>query len=98
MSDVGGTEPIWGHSGKSLYYRGPNGEVVEVAVTTGAAFSIGTRKVVLTGDYLTDSSHPDYDVAPDGRFLMLKRTGAEAQTIVVHNWGRELREKTAPRK
>jgi hypothetical protein len=32
---------------------------------------------------------------PDGRFLMLKRAGAEAQTIVVHNWGRELRERTA---
>ena len=41
----------------------------------------------LTGDYLTDSSHPNWDVAPDGRFLMLKRAGAEAQTIVVHNWG-----------
>jgi hypothetical protein len=29
---------------------------------------------------------------------MLKRAGAEAQTIVVHNWGRELREKTARRR
>jgi serine/threonine-protein kinase len=98
VSDVGGTEPIWGHSGKVLYYRGPNAEIVEVSVTTGANFAIGTRKVVLTGDYLTDSSHPNYDVAPDGRFLVLKRAGAEAQTIVVHNWGRELREKTAAKK
>ena len=98
MSDNGGSEPLWGRSGRTLYYRGQNGEVTEVAVTTGAEFSIGTRKVVLTGDYLTDSSHPNYDVAPDGRFLMLKRAGAESQTIVVHNWGRELREKTAARK
>ena len=52
----------------------------------------------MTGDYLTDASHASYDVAPDGRFLLLKRAGAEAQTIVVHNWGRELREKTARRK
>jgi len=29
---------------------------------------------------------------------MLKREGAESQTVVVHNWGRELREKTAPRR
>jgi serine/threonine-protein kinase len=98
VSDNGGTEPIWGHSGRSLFYRGPVGEVVEVGVTTGSGLSIGTRKVVLTGDYLSDSSHPSYDVAPDGRLLMLKRAGAEAQTIVVHNWGRELREKTAPGK
>jgi serine/threonine-protein kinase len=98
VSDVGGTEPIWGRDGRSLYYRGPLGEVVHVDVTTGASFSIGTRKTVLTGEYLTDSSHPNWDVAPDGRFLLLKRAGAESQTIVVHNWARELREKTGPRR
>jgi len=98
VSDVGGSEPLWGRSGRSLYYRTQLGDVVEVDVTTGAEFSIGARKVVLTGDYLTDSSHPNYDIAPDGRFLMLKRAGAESQTIVVHNWGTELREKTAARK
>ena len=98
VSDNGGTEPIWGHNGRSLFYRGPTGEVIEVAVTTGSAFSIGERKVVLPGDFLTDASHANYDVAPDGRFLMLKRAGAEAQTIIVHNWGRELREKSAPRR
>jgi serine/threonine-protein kinase len=97
VSDLGGTEAIWGRDGRSLYYRGPLGEVVHVDVTTGASFSIGARKTVLTGDYLTDSSHPNWDVAPDGRFLLLKRAGAESQPIVVHNWGRELREKTGPR-
>jgi serine/threonine protein kinase len=95
VSDNGGTEAVWGRSGKSLYYRGLLGEVMEVNVTTGAGFSIGARKVVLNGDYLTDSSHPNWDISPTGRFLMLKRAGAESQTIVVHNWGAELRAKTA---
>jgi len=67
-------------------------------VTTGGRFSIGKRRTVLTGNYITDASHASYDVAPDGRFLMLKRAGADAQMIVVHNWGRELREKTAPKR
>ena len=98
VSDLGGTEAIWGRDGRSLYYRGPVAEVIRVDVTTGTAFSIGAREVMLTGEYLTDSSHPNWDVAPDGRFLMLKRAGAESQTIVVHNWARELREKTAPRR
>jgi Tol biopolymer transport system component len=98
VSDSAGTEAIWGRDGRSLYYRGPVGEVVRVDVTTGNEFSIGERRVVHPGDYLTDSSHPNWDVAPDGRFLMLKRAGAEAQTIVVHNWARELREKTTPRR
>jgi eukaryotic-like serine/threonine-protein kinase len=98
VSDDGGTEPIWGKDGRLLYYRGPLGEVVKVAVTTGDAFSIGKREVVMTGDYLVDSSHPNWDVAPNGNFLMLKRAGAESQTIVVHNWARELREKTSSRR
>jgi serine/threonine-protein kinase len=98
VSDNGGTEPIWGRDGRSLYYRGPVGEIVKVDVTTGVDFSIGQRKVVTTGDYLTDSSHPNWDVAPNGSFLLLKRAGAESQTIVVHNWAKELRQKTAARR
>jgi Tol biopolymer transport system component len=97
VSDVGGTEPLWGRDGRVLYYRGPLGEIVRVEVTTGATFSIGARATVLTGDYLTDSSHPNWDVAPDGRFLLLRRAGDASQTIVVHNWARELREKTEGR-
>lgn len=97
VSDNGGTEPIWARSGNSLYYRGTSGEMNQVGVTTDSRFSIGERKVVLTGDYLTDASHAAYDVAPDGRLLMLKRAGAESQTIIVHNWGREVREKTSRR-
>ncbi|MEO7648186.1 MAG: hypothetical protein ABIV11_08135, partial [Gemmatimonadaceae bacterium] len=94
VSDNGGAEPLWGRSGRSLYFRGPTGEVMHVGVTTGAEFSIGARSVALTGDYLTDASHASYDIAPDGRFLMLKRAGAESQTVIVHNWRRELRERT----
>jgi Tol biopolymer transport system component len=98
VSDLGGTEPLWSRSGKSLYYRGPAGDLIEVAVTTGAAFSIGARKSVLASDFLTDATHPGYDVAPNGGFLVLKRAGEESQTIIVHNWISELRKKTAVRK
>jgi serine/threonine-protein kinase len=98
VSDNGGTEAVWARNGRALFYRGPTGEIIKVDVSTGARFSIGQRRVVLTGSYMIDASHASYDVAPDGRFLMLRRAGAEAQTIVVHNWGRELREKTAPKR
>ncbi|HUR91040.1 MAG TPA: protein kinase [Gemmatimonadaceae bacterium] len=92
VSDNGGSEPLWGRSGGSLYFRDAIGNIAQVRVTTGTDFSIGARSVVLTGDYLTDATHPNYDVAPDGRFLVLRRAGAESQTVVVHNWRRELRE------
>lgn len=95
VSADGGTEPMWNRQGTVLYYRDPLGQITEVNVTTGANFSIGQRRLVVTGDYLTESSHANYDVAPDGRLLLLKRAGDPSQAIVVHNWVRELREKTA---
>ena len=95
VSNAGGTEPLWGRDGRSLYYRGSTGEVVQVAVQTGATFTIGARKIMFTGDYLTDTTHPNWDVAPDGRFLMLKRGGAPSQMVVVHQWARELRARLA---
>lgn len=99
VSTNGGTEAIWGRDGRTIYYRGPVGEIIKVAVTTGASFSIGARTTVApSGNYLTDSSHPNWDIAPDGRFLMLKRAGEASQMIVVHNWGRELRAKTGGRR
>ncbi len=97
VSVDGGTEPIWGRDGRSLYFRGPIGEVVRVEVTTEEAFTIGSRRTVHRGEYLMDTSHPSWDVAPDGRFLLLQRAGEESQLLVVHGWGRELRAKTGVR-
>ena len=95
VSNQGGTEPIWSRSGRALFYRTPAG-IVSVAVTTGARFSIGERRAVITSEYLTDPTHANYDASADGsQFLMLKQAGADSRTIVVHNWGRELREKLA---
>jgi hypothetical protein len=81
-----------------LYYRRES-DLVSVSVTLGAALDIGERKVVMTGDFLPNSSHPNYDVSPDGsEFLMLRRAGGDVLMIVVHNWIRELVAKTAGKK
>ncbi|MEO7521092.1 MAG: protein kinase [Gemmatimonas sp.] len=97
VSANGGTEPIWGRDGNSLYYRGPVNEIIKVNVTTGATFSIGASTTIARGEYLLDTSHQSWDVAPDGRLLLLKRAGEPSQLIVVHNWARELRERTRAR-
>jgi len=98
VSVGGGTEPIWARDGSALFYRGPLGEVMRVGVSTRDGFAIGDRRMVGKGDYLTDASHADWDIAPDGRFLLLKRAGDASQLLVVHNWARELREKTSARR
>ncbi len=71
-------------------------DLVSVGITPGSALGVGERKVVLTGDFLTNPSHQNYDVSPDGsEFLMLRRAGDDVLNVVVHNWVRELLAKTA---
>ena len=91
----GGAEPIWAATGNAIYYRNGN-DVIRVAITLGASIGIGECKVVLNGSYIANASHPNWDVSPDGsELLLLRRAGEDVQTIVVHNWARELAAKTA---
>jgi serine/threonine-protein kinase len=99
VSRQGGSEPIWQRSGNGIFYRTPTGgvEFATVAGTAGTTFSVVDRRPILSSsDYLTDVTHTSYDVWPDGSgFLMVKPSGVETRPILVHNWGRELREKLA---
>jgi hypothetical protein len=95
VSGDGGTEPVWLRDGKALLYR-VGQSVVSVHVSTSPAFTIGERRTLLSGDYLTESTHQDYDISPDGsRLLMVKPVGVSGSAVIVHNWRRELREKLA---
>ena len=97
VSNQGGAEPIWSKSGTEIHYRSLDGGI-ESAEVKGTPLVVGNRRFVLPlSDYLTDISHTSYDVWPDGKsFLMVKpASGGDSRPILVHNWGRELREKLA---
>ncbi|MBE0591745.1 MAG: PD40 domain-containing protein [Gemmatimonadales bacterium] len=93
----GGTEPLWAHSGRELFYRNAEGDMVSAEVTTAPTFAVGRQTVLFAGsDFLRDQSHREYDVSSDDqRFLMIReRIGGErANLILVDNWFRELKEK-----
>jgi serine/threonine-protein kinase len=98
ISNEGGAEPIWSKSGGEIFYRSLTGGVESAEVKPATPFIVGNRRSVLPpSDYLSDISHTSYDVWPDGKsFLMVKpASGGDARPILVHNWGRELREKLA---
>jgi Tol biopolymer transport system component len=46
---------------------------------------VTSRAVLLGGDFASDPTHAQYDVAPDGRFVML-RGGEPSRLAVVLNW------------
>ena len=82
-------------SGKALIYR-THTAVMSVAVSTSPTFTIGERRTIATGYYLTEPTHQDYDISPDGtRLLMVKGTEAWGNAVIVHNWRREFRDKLA---
>ena len=96
VSRGGGWHPLWEPNGRELYYRDvepPRGGNMMVASidTRGAEPAIGTPRVLFPSPYQGDG-----DIAPDGRFLLLKRTPHEMPSRVIPlitNWFEELRAK-----
>ena len=98
VSTDGGEEPVWGRSGRELFYR--NGErMMAVDIATQPTFSAGSPKVLFEGQYARNAYFiANYDVAPDGeRFLMLKAVEQQEEALsqfnVVLNWFEELKQR-----
>ena len=94
ISTGGGTEPVWSRDGRELYFRDGD-RLMVVEVEAGTAFTAGRPEVLFDGPYNVDPlglGLPNYDAAPDGRFLMVRGgTGSAAQITVVLNWFEELK-------
>jgi Tol biopolymer transport system component len=94
VSADGGSSPRWSSDGKTLYYR--NGtSMMAVSLRPGRTFSYADPVELFTGPYV------DFDLARDGRFLMIKEPAApppaENRIVVVLNWFTELKARLARR-
>jgi hypothetical protein len=90
----GGRDPVWSRDIGELFYQNDT-TTFAVAVTTEPTFSAAPPVALFDGAYV-DSIGRWYDVAPDGRFLMVKpgwlSDGRETPVIhVVLNWFQELK-------
>jgi hypothetical protein len=90
----GGMFPVWARNGRELYYMALDGTVTAVPVeAVGRTWTAGSPSALFRGTYLVrhGSLGRQYDVAPDGRFLMLKEpSGESARFVLVQNWLTEL--------
>jgi serine/threonine protein kinase len=100
VSTRGGTEPLWSHSGRELFYRDGFANLVAVEVNPAPSFSLGRSTVLFPiGGFRSRTPFPEYAVSSDdSRFLMIRRylPNAPDKLIVVENWFEELKAK--PRK
>ncbi|MFQ5720346.1 MAG: protein kinase, partial [Acidobacteriota bacterium] len=99
VSTDGGREPLWSRDGTELFFRDGDNLMV-VSVETDPVFRSGPPRIVFKGIYeglLGSIDWPNYDVAPDGRLLMVKSPELEATRAQVHlilDWFRQLEQPT----
>jgi hypothetical protein len=95
VTSEGGTFPLWSRDGRELYHLTLDNAVVAVPVEGSATtWRAGIPTTLFGREYFVrdGSLGRQYDVAPDGRFLMLKReAGTEPpHFVIVQNWVTEL--------
>ena len=96
ISTEGGTEPMWSRDGRELFYRTGN-KMMAIAIATEPELAPGRPTLLFEGRYLsgvsTGNPATGYDVAPDGRFVMIRADEASGPTQihVVLNWFEELK-------
>jgi serine/threonine-protein kinase len=99
VSSNGGYEPRWSADGRELFFLQRN-ELMSAAVEAGTEFSFAAPKSLFSGRYtlFPTGGAVSYDVAPDGRFVMIlpeerSRETASPGVVVVLNFGEELKER-----
>jgi serine/threonine-protein kinase len=94
LSLNGGREPRWSADGRELFYL-QGSAMMAVSVSTEGELSFEPPMqlfVATTQRILTGSQVSSYDVARDGRFLMIEPLDATgASIVVVQNWFEELK-------
>jgi hypothetical protein len=97
VSNGGGSEPRWSRDGTELFFRA-DGAMMAAPVASDGERPFGPATKLFDSSYLgaTEPVMRSYDVAADGRFLMIEpmaaAPGAKAAIVVVQNWSEELRQ------
>ena len=93
VSANGGQEVVWSRDSRELYFRHDN-RMLAVPIDPGANPPNGRAITLFEGRYLYEPNLPgipNYDIGPDGRFLMISsEAGPPDEVQVVLNWRNSL--------
>jgi Tol biopolymer transport system component len=100
VSAAGGTSPRWSHDGRELFFIDESRSMVAAPIASGETLVIGEPKRLFDASAFNLTS-VQYDVAPDGRFLMIRSIGAASarpsELVWVENFFQELASRTKPK-
>ena len=91
ISQNGGTEPAWSRDGRELFYRSGGGAepwLVAAAVEAGPPLRVRSRTPLFSvASYEFATPHRNYDVFPDGSFVMVRQglPGQQAEVVYLQN-------------
>jgi eukaryotic-like serine/threonine-protein kinase len=93
VSEGIGIHPMWSRDGREIYYRDGVSLVAVPFQGTSAEPVVGKPIPLFEDEYDVGPgiTNANYDVTPDGRFLLLRRDAQGATLRVVLNWTEELR-------
>jgi Tol biopolymer transport system component len=99
VSRSGGGQPVWGRTGREIFFVDADDNLVAAQVETGSGFRVlGSRTLFNASPYFVPGGSDTYDVAPDDqRFLMLRQQAGEPgsgeRVVLVLNFFELLRER-----
>ena len=95
ISTTGGSEPLWSHSGRELFYRDFDQNLIAVQIVYDPAFSLGSQRVLFSvAKYTSQIFHRSYDIAADDqRFVMIRQDQNRGDVILVQHFVEELKAK-----
>ena len=96
VSQGGGFMPVWSRDGQQIHYYSLDGQLMTVSVQTTPSFSADPPRLQFPVRLrvFTGLTRAQYDVAPDGRFLVnvIAEEQRESEPItLVQNWDLKLR-------
>jgi hypothetical protein len=93
ISKSGGAEPVWSRDGRRLFYRADS-VMWSVSIAPGETFKAGIPERLFDGRGHQNKAvtHTGYDVAADGRFLVIGDNSPRAEVLtVIQGWFEELK-------
>jgi Tol biopolymer transport system component len=94
VSEGGGVQARWSRDNREIYYRSGQRIVAVSLNASGAEPVFGKPTPLFADDYGfgTGATIANYDVTPDGRFIMIRRGVNGGRLHVVLNWTEELKQ------
>ena len=91
LSGDGASEPLWSRDGSEIFFI-ENGRMMAVNVDMSDGVRHGTaRELFSMGAYESDPfGNTMYDIAADGRFIMLRLGQGAREWRLIQNWGADL--------